>query len=83
MQTLGKRTFAFLEYDLSVDDNGKIQELHSTYWGNVGASFNETHSESAMTFFQNCYDPSTWKQTAYDVKTDMASNTFCRAPGGC
>ena len=81
MRMIGKRVPAYLEYDVSVNDAGMIQQLDGTYYGNVGASFNETHSLSAVTHFYNCYDPSTWNMIGKDVRTDVPSNTWCRAPG--
>lgn len=29
----------------------------------------------------SCYDYSTWTYQGFEVKTDLPSNTFCRAPG--
>ncbi|XP_058788859.1 xanthine dehydrogenase/oxidase-like isoform X2 [Phymastichus coffea] len=81
MRMVGKRTPAYIEYDLTVDDNGKIQQLDANYWGNCGAVFNESHSMLTIFNLCNCYDPSTWNMVGYDVKTDLPSNTWCRAPG--
>ncbi|XP_058788820.1 xanthine dehydrogenase/oxidase-like [Phymastichus coffea] len=81
MRTIGKRTSAYVEYDLTVDDDGKIQELNGNYWGNCGAAFNESHALITIHHFYNCYDNSTWNMTGFDVITDVPSNTWCRSPG--
>ncbi|XP_014224706.2 xanthine dehydrogenase/oxidase-like isoform X1 [Trichogramma pretiosum] len=81
MRAVGKRTPCLMNYDLAVDENGKIQQMDLTYYGNQGSSFNETYAIFLTGHVYNCYDPSTWTWTMNDVKTDLASNTWCRAPG--
>ncbi|KAL7291951.1 hypothetical protein TKK_0014241 [Trichogramma kaykai] len=81
MRALGKRTASFMEYEVSTDDSGKIQQMDVNYWGNVGASFNESHSMLTAHHFYNCYDFSTWSIKGFDVKTNLPGNTWCRAPG--
>ncbi|XP_023247177.1 xanthine dehydrogenase-like [Copidosoma floridanum] len=81
MRAIGKRVPSLVEYELIVDEKGEIQKLDATYFGNMGASFNEPHSILVVHHFFNCYNPSTWSFTGYDVKTDMPPNTWCRAPG--
>ncbi|XP_008216630.2 xanthine dehydrogenase [Nasonia vitripennis] len=81
MRSIGKRVPAYMEYEVSTNDEGKIQQLNGTYYGNVGCSFNETHSIVAIYHFYNCYDPASWNMIGNDVKTDLPSNTWCRAPG--
>lgn len=81
MRSIGKRTSAYFEYDVAVDDDGKIQQLDTTYYGNCGVALNESHAMITIFHFYNCYDPSTWNMVGFDVKTDLPSNTWCRAPG--
>ena len=81
MRMIGKRVSSYMEYDVNVNEMGKIQEINAMYWGNLGGSFNETHSYGAVSHFYNCYDPSTWRVSGNDVKTDIPPNTWCRSPG--
>lgn len=81
MRAVGKRPSSHLEYDLSVNDMGKIQKLEATYWANAGHTCNDTNALQGCFFLCNAYDPSTWTVTGNDAVTDLPSNTFCRAPG--
>ncbi|KAJ8676452.1 hypothetical protein QAD02_012239 [Eretmocerus hayati] len=80
MRTIGKRPDAYMEYDLSVNGEGKIQEMKIMNYLNVGASFNDSTNMSMSFNFYNCYDFSTWDVEAIDVITDIPGNTWCRAP---
>ncbi|KAJ8668983.1 hypothetical protein QAD02_000242 [Eretmocerus hayati] len=81
MRAIGKRTPAYIEYELEVDELGAIQSLDASYYGNVGASFNETHSYGSLIAFRNCYDFSAWNLKGFDCRTDLPANTWCRSPG--
>ncbi|XP_017763664.1 PREDICTED: xanthine dehydrogenase/oxidase-like isoform X2 [Eufriesea mexicana] len=81
MLAIGKRYDTRQEYEIGVDDNGRIQYLNSKYWGNSGCNFNEPHAPVAGYHFPSCYDNSTWTYQGFEVKTDLPSNTYCRAPG--
>lgn len=44
MISVGKRYSTKQEYEVGVNNNGRIQYLNSTHWGNAGCSFNELHA---------------------------------------
>ncbi|XP_012058303.1 PREDICTED: xanthine dehydrogenase-like [Atta cephalotes] len=82
MQSIGKRCSARQEYDIVVNNEGVIQYLISNQWSNCGSSFNEPQAELVTFYMQrSCYLTDTWKFNGFDVRTDLPSNTFCRASG--
>ncbi|XP_015171182.1 PREDICTED: xanthine dehydrogenase-like [Polistes dominula] len=81
MMSIGKRVPAKQEYEVGVDDEGRIQYLNSTQWSNVGISFNEMTGIHLMHYLPNCYESDRWTCNGYEVKTDIPSNTWCRGPG--
>lgn len=81
MRCVGKRPSSYIEYDVSVNDMGKIQKLEANYYANAGHTFNDTNSLQGCIYFHNCYDMSTWDVSGTDTLTDLPSNTYCRAPG--
>ena len=81
MMAIGKRFDTLQEYEVGVDDNGRIQYLNSKHWGNAGSNFNELHAPIAAEQLKNCYDTSTWTFQGFEAKTDLPSNTYCRSPG--
>ncbi|XP_076651937.1 uncharacterized protein LOC143358591 [Halictus rubicundus] len=80
MQTIGKRFDTRQDYEVGVDDNGRIQYLNAKVWGNAGCNFNEAHEYFTLEHMKNCYDASTWTCDGYEAKTDLPNNTYCRAP---
>ncbi|XP_076300418.1 xanthine dehydrogenase [Lasioglossum baleicum] len=80
MQVVGKRFDTRQEYEVGVDDNGLIQYLNAKVWGNTGCNFNEPHEYFTLEHMKNCYDTSTWTCDGYEAKTNLPSNTYCRAP---
>lgn len=44
MQAMGKRYDTRQEYEIGVDDDGRIQYLNTNYWSNAGCNFNEFHA---------------------------------------
>ena len=81
MRALGKRGATYQEYEVGVNETGKIQYLKSDYWVNQGFTNNDARNIFAMDMIKNCYDASTWSLTASNVKTDLPCSTWCRAPG--
>lgn len=81
METIGKRYGLFNEYTIEINDKGKILNLVNNYIQDYGCSLNEDVSSSTTPLFSNCYDSTGWTVTNQKVLTDVASNTFCRAPG--
>lgn len=80
MEAIGKRYPVISDYEVDVDKNGKIVKLYNEYVHDFGSTFNEAMGHAAE-FFSNCYDKSAFKTVAKGVRTDCASNTWCRAPG--
>ncbi|KAL1373969.1 hypothetical protein pipiens_005053 [Culex pipiens pipiens] len=80
MEAIGKRYPLVSDYEVDVTKEGKITKLFNEYVHDFGSNFNEGMFH-AGTFFTNCYDDTVFKTVAKGVKTDCASNTFCRAPG--
>ncbi|KAJ6644052.1 Xanthine dehydrogenase [Pseudolycoriella hygida] len=81
MTTVGKRYALINEYEVEVDDDGKIQKLKNNYAEDSGCTLNETVDFATSHFFQNCYLSETWDSKGQNVKTDAPSHTWCRAPG--
>ncbi|CAK9818034.1 Indole-3-acetaldehyde oxidase [Anthophora plagiata] len=81
MMAVGKRYDTKQEYEIGVDDNGLIQYWESKHWGNSGCNFNEFHAPLVVEHMKSCYDSSTWSSKGFEAKTDLPSNTWCRAPG--
>ncbi|XP_008214986.2 indole-3-acetaldehyde oxidase [Nasonia vitripennis] len=81
MQAVGKRIPTYSEYEVGIDDVGKIQYLNWNYWANKGISMNDTVPSFAIEMFKNIYDTSTWSWTYNNVITDLPCGTWCRSPG--
>lgn len=81
MMSIGKRYSTKEQYEVGVNNKGRIQYLNSTHWGNAGSCYNEVHAPIVMHHMGSCYDASRWTCDGFEVKTDLPSNTYCRAPG--
>ncbi|KAG5332847.1 XDH oxidase, partial [Acromyrmex heyeri] len=82
MQSIGKRYSTRQEYEIGVNNDGVIQYLNSKHWSNCGSSFNEPQAAMIASYMErNCYLTYTWTIEGFDVRTDLPSNTFCRASG--
>jgi xanthine dehydrogenase/oxidase len=67
---------------VGVDSNGKIEHLKSDIVQDSGYSFNESlPTEALAALITNCYLSDTFTVTNEIVRTDTASNTWCRGPG--
>lgn len=80
MNIVGKRYPCINDYEVEVDDDGKVQKLLNGYTEDYGCSFNEP-AYLTTGFFSNCYESETFDIVAKKTKTDTASNTWCRGPG--
>nr|XP_018909624.1 PREDICTED: indole-3-acetaldehyde oxidase-like [Bemisia tabaci] len=81
MQAIGKRAPCLSTYEVSVDDEGRVQYLDLNIYQDMGVSFNDNIVASTLDFLGSAYDSRTWKVNAFAVQTDKSSNTPCRAPG--
>lgn len=64
-----------------MDSEGVIQYLDVSFYTDCGCSFNDSPAGSVAAVVTNLYDGSRFRLEGYDVRTDKASNTWCRAPG--
>ncbi|KAL9703064.1 hypothetical protein quinque_006582 [Culex quinquefasciatus] len=81
MAMIGKRIGNIADYNVEVDQNGKIIKLENDFIQDYGNSINDTIEYLIYRFFASCYDSKGWKNTGKSVKTDAPTNTWCRAPG--
>ncbi|CAG2058957.1 unnamed protein product, partial [Timema podura] len=81
MESIGKRNDVATDYEVGMDDDGKIQYLKADFYENNGSSMNEPLIESSIDHLHSCYDSSTWSVMGKGVRTDLPSMTYCRAPG--
>ncbi|XP_028031935.1 indole-3-acetaldehyde oxidase-like isoform X1 [Bombyx mandarina] len=80
MKAIGKRIPTNCEFEIGVNKAGRIQNLKNTFYQDGGCSFNEVLTPLTVKHFQNCYDSKRWFIQSNSVKTDNASNTWCRSP---
>ncbi|XP_034832567.1 uncharacterized protein [Maniola hyperantus] len=77
----GRRLPCQCEYEVGVDDNGKIQYLNATITEDDGFSHNENILDFVAGGFPHCYNTEYFNLKTYAVLTDLPANTFARAPG--
>ncbi|KAJ2951736.1 hypothetical protein O0L34_g13901 [Tuta absoluta] len=77
----GKRLPCQCDYEVGVDDNGKIQYLNATLIEDFGCSQNDNILSYTAGGFPNCYNKDFFSLQTASVITDLPSNTFARAPG--
>ncbi|XP_050344388.1 xanthine dehydrogenase/oxidase-like [Nymphalis io] len=77
----GRRLPCQCEYEVGVDNNGKIQYLNASFTEDVGFSNNENVLAYVLSSFANCYNIDYFSVKSFAVTTDLPSNTFARAPG--
>lgn len=80
MAAFGKRQAARFEYEVGVNDEGVIQHADIVFYSDNGITHNESGVQGIASVMGNLYDISKWNIRGYDVLTDKASNTWCRAP---
>ncbi|XP_021699041.1 xanthine dehydrogenase 1 isoform X2 [Aedes aegypti] len=81
MSAIGKRTGTFSEYQVDVNRSGRIVKLTNTYTHDGGAILNEPLAFLTSDLFKNCYRTDSWGLIGNMARTDVATNTICRAPG--
>ncbi|XP_073946023.1 uncharacterized protein isoform X2 [Choristoneura fumiferana] len=81
MAISGGRLPCQCEYEIGVDDYGKIQYLEATVVEDNGCSNNENIISYMISGFKNCYNADYFSVKTATVTTDTSSNTFARAPG--
>jgi xanthine dehydrogenase/oxidase len=68
-------------FQVGTDEDGKIQYMKGNIYENAGSHCNESVYGFTYGHFKNCYDYSTWNVEVYDIRTDLPTNVYCRAPG--
>ncbi|KAG8313194.1 hypothetical protein J6590_006752 [Homalodisca vitripennis] len=82
METMGKRYSCFTNYKANINKTtGKIVHLEGSLYEDAGWSENDPVVEGTLAMLPSAYDASTWNVKGSIVKTDKASNTWCRSPG--
>ncbi|KAL9699930.1 hypothetical protein quinque_003371 [Culex quinquefasciatus] len=81
MEAVGKRASCISNYQIEVDEDGRICKLLNNYLEDYGCSLNEPIEWVTAQFYKNCYDASRWKLVGKAAVTNSASNTWCRGPG--
>lgn len=81
MEVMGKRYALLNEYDVDVDDEGKILKMVNNFAQDFGSNMNEPVSFNTINHVKNCYTFDTWNVNCNAVLTDAPSHTYCRAPG--
>uniref|UniRef100_A0A1B6CM27 Indole-3-acetaldehyde oxidase n=2 Tax=Clastoptera arizonana TaxID=38151 RepID=A0A1B6CM27_9HEMI len=82
MAAIGKRYPCYTEYHAKVNANtGKILELEAKLYEDAGCSLNDRVVHDSLFFMKQTYNSDNWTIKGYAVKTDHASNTWCRSPG--
>ncbi|XP_053608547.1 uncharacterized protein LOC128674181 isoform X2 [Plodia interpunctella] len=81
MRAVGKRYPCLNDYEAGVNADGLVQYVNYAIYEGNGYTYNETLSMLGADLYNNCYNKERWNFNGYDVITDLAKNTFCRAPG--
>lgn len=81
MNIIGKRYACINDYEVEVDDKGKIQKLLNNFVEDAGCSPNEPVYFHTTEFVGNCYEKKFFTINGNVAITDSPSNTWCRAPG--
>ncbi|XP_037075287.1 LOW QUALITY PROTEIN: indole-3-acetaldehyde oxidase-like [Pollicipes pollicipes] len=81
MEMFGGRLPYLIQYKAGVEESGKIQGLTMRYICDSGFASSATTGFSAVALSQNVYHPTNWDVAPGHVNTNLAPNTWCRAPG--
>ncbi|XP_037049555.1 xanthine dehydrogenase-like [Bradysia coprophila] len=81
MEVMGKRFPLLNEYDVDVDDDGRILKMVNNFAQDFGSNMNDGPVFNTINHVKNVYVPDTWDVQCSATLTDAPSNTYCRAPG--
>jgi xanthine dehydrogenase/oxidase len=76
----GKRHSWLAEYKVGILNTGKIIAIQCDYYTGSGYQQDDMFGALAVAF-DNVYNIPNWKATGFCLKTDLPTNTACRAPG--
>ncbi|XP_074617346.1 xanthine dehydrogenase/oxidase-like [Acropora palmata] len=80
MEMIGVREPYKATYKVGVTNDGKLNGIDLTFYVDCGSSPNEIDVAGAQIWADNAYFCPNWKIVPYALKTNTASNTWCRAP---
>lgn len=78
MRKIFRRTSNF---QVGVDNNGKIQYLNATIVEDYGYANNDELLAFTVGGFPNCYNSDNFSLKTATVNTDLSAKTFARSPG--
>lgn len=78
MRAVGKRFSSVSDYEVDIDERGKIQKLKQHYIHDQGSCENEVVQFNTSVYIGNCYDKKSWDVTTQSAITHSASNTWMR-----
>lgn len=81
MECIGKRYPCSMNYEVGVNEKGKIQYCNLSYYTNIGYATNEPVDIFLNGALLRTYDVTSWEVKGYTVQTDTAGNCWMRAPG--
>lgn len=82
IEIIGKRCPLTADYEVGVNSEGVIQYLMITMYSDYGSmGGNEDMLAGITDLVLSGYLSDTFKVTPFSVRTDMHTNTWCRAPG--
>lgn len=81
MLSLGKRCPMTGNYNVGVDDNGKIESMTVEIFSDAGCTHNDFVAPLIQSSIANIYPSEHWTIKANAVITDAASNLWMRGPG--
>lgn len=81
MEVMGKRFALLNEYDIDVNDDGKILKMVNNFAQDFGCSMNDGPVFNTINHVKNVYMSDTWDVQCSATLTDATSHTYCRAPG--
>ena len=80
MMMKGKRHSWLTEYKVGIMKSGKITAIQCDYYTGSGHQPDDMFGALSAAF-DNVYNIPNWKATGFCMKTDLPTNTACRAPG--
>ncbi|CAD0197572.1 unnamed protein product [Chrysodeixis includens] len=81
MGAVGKRLPCSSDFEVIVDQSGKIQKIDLSLYEDNGYKINETLSALGVDVYYNCYDATKFNYKLFDTITETAKNSWCRSPG--
>lgn len=84
MGFIGKRFPFSVDYEVGVNDGGRIQYLNCQMYGDHGVGGNEKNCyDYIFNTLNGNYDNEAFNFDYFRAKTDSPAYTWCRSPGEC